>query len=185
ALDVVDSLGDVVGDGAGLRVRHQVAGTQNLTQTANLAHEVRGGNGCVEVGPAALDLFDQFVGANEVGAGCDCCLGALTRCENEDAGGLTGAVGQVDRATDHLVGLARVYTQAEGNLNGGVELGGVGLLGELDGVEGCVYVVRIDLRLSCLICFTALCHAAFLLVQLWSCRTARALPLRPPATHPR
>src|SRR5690606_34432820 len=53
ALDVRDSLGDIHGHGAGLRVRHEAAGTEHAAQLADLAHEVRGGHGRVEVGPAA------------------------------------------------------------------------------------------------------------------------------------
>ena len=65
------------GHGAGLRVRHEAARTEDLAETADLAHEVGRGDGGVEVGPAAGDLLDQVVGADEVGAGRDCCLGLV------------------------------------------------------------------------------------------------------------
>src|SRR6476661_463568 len=185
-LDVVDGLGDVGGHGARLRVRHQVTRTQDLTEAANLAHEVRGGNGGVEVGPAGGDLFDQVVGTNEVGAGCDCCLGLVARGEDQDAGRLTGAVGQVDGAADHLVSLAGVNAEAEGHLNRGVELGRVGVLGQRYCLERCVVLLRVDLGGCCLICFAALCHAAYF--SLCSCGLRTALgpatvgdPVRYPA----
>src|SRR5690348_548095 len=38
ALDVVDGLGDVRGDGAGLRVRHQTTRTEHAAETTDLAH---------------------------------------------------------------------------------------------------------------------------------------------------
>ena len=138
-----------------------------------LAHEVRGGDGGVEVGPAAGDLFDQVIGTNEVGAGRDCSLSLVARCEDEDAGDLTGAVRQVDGAADHLVSLTRVYTQAESNLNGGVELGRVGVLGERHCLERRVELLRVDLGRGCLICFAALCHAAYF--SLCSCGLRTAL----------
>ena len=53
-----------------LGVRHQVTGTQDLTQATDLTHHVGGCNRCVEVGPAAGDLCDQVVGTNEVSASC-------------------------------------------------------------------------------------------------------------------
>ena len=72
-------------------------------------------------------------------------LGALTGGEDQDPGGLAGAVRQVDGAADHLVGLARVDAQAHGHLDGGVVLRGRGLLGQPDGLRGGVEGVRVDL----------------------------------------
>ncbi len=45
-------------------------------------------------------------------------LGTVTGREDQDPGGLAGAVRQVHGAADHLVGLARVDTQAHGDLDG-------------------------------------------------------------------
>ncbi len=69
-------------------------------------------------------------------------LGTLTGGEDQDPGGLAGAVRQVDGAADHLVGLARVDTQAHGDLDGRVVLRGGGLLGQPDGLERGVQRVR-------------------------------------------
>lgn len=52
---------------------------------------------------------------------------------------------QVHGATDHLVGLARVDTQAEGDLDGAVVLAGGGFLGETDGLERGVELLPVDL----------------------------------------
>ena len=61
ALASLNSLGDVGGDGAGLGGGHQALGAQNLTQTANDAHHVGGGDDHVEVEPVLLlDLLDQI-----------------------------------------------------------------------------------------------------------------------------
>ena len=69
ALDLGDGLGDVGRHGAGLRVRHEAAGTEHTAEAADLAHQVRGGDDGVEVEPALRDLVDQLVGADDVGAG--------------------------------------------------------------------------------------------------------------------
>ena len=61
--------------------------------------------------------------------------GTVTGREDQDPGGLAGAVREVHGAADHLVGLARVDTQAHGDLDGRVELGRGGVLGETDGLE--------------------------------------------------
>ena len=51
----------VQGHRARLGVGHQVARTQDLAQAADLAHQVRGGDHSVEVGPASGHLVDQLV----------------------------------------------------------------------------------------------------------------------------
>ena len=131
----VDGLGDVRGDRAGLRVRHQTTRTEHAAEAADLAHEVRGGDDGVEVQTALRNLVDELVGADDVGARGIRGRGTVTGREDQDPGGLAGAVRQVHGATDHLVGLARVDTQTHGDLDGAVELGGGGVLGETDGLE--------------------------------------------------
>ena len=68
-LELGDGLADVVGDGAGLRVRHQAARTERAAELADLAHEVGRGDRDVEVEEAALDPRDEVVGADDVGTG--------------------------------------------------------------------------------------------------------------------
>ena len=60
-------------DRAGLRVRHQAARPEHLAEPADRPHHVRRRDDGVEVHPAAEDLLDDLVAADEVGAG----LGAL------------------------------------------------------------------------------------------------------------
>ncbi|MGX1302683.1 hypothetical protein RKD35_004171 [Streptomyces albogriseolus] len=157
-LDVVDSLGDVRGHGAGLRVRHQTTGTEHAAEAADLAHEVRGGDDGVEVQTALRHLVDQLVGADDVGARGTRGLGTVTGREDQDPGGLTGAVREVHGATDHLVGLTRVDTQTEGDLDGAVELGRGRLLGETDGLERGVLLLPVDLGVRSAERLAALAH---------------------------
>ena len=130
ALDVLDSLGDVHGDGAGLGVRHESAGTQNLTQTADLAHHVRGCNSSVEVSEASGHLFQQVIGADVVSTCFTGSFSTVSGCEHQDRSGLTGAVREVHGAAHHLVGLAGVDAQTECNFDGRVELRNGGFLGQ-------------------------------------------------------
>src|SRR5690606_11046586 len=164
ALDVVDSLGDVRGHGAGLGVRHETTGTEHAAEAADLAHEVRGGDDGVEVQAALRHLVDQFVGADDVGARGTRGLGTVAGREDQDPGGLTGAVREVHGATDHLVGLARVDTRAEGDLDGAVELGRGGLLGETDGLERGVQLLPVDLGVRSAERLAALAHYLLLWV---------------------
>ena len=69
ALGCLDGTGDVHGDGADLRVRHHAARAENLTETADERHHVRGRDAAIEVDLAALDDFDEVFRANDVGAG--------------------------------------------------------------------------------------------------------------------
>src|ERR1700712_1038788 len=116
ALDLRDSLRHVGGDGAGLRVGHEATRAEYLSETADLAHELRGRDGGVERGVASGYLLDELVATDLVGAGSDCCFGRRARCEDDDAGGLAGSVGKYHGAANHLVSLTRVDTELEGDL---------------------------------------------------------------------
>ena len=111
-------MADVGRHGAGLRVRHEATRAEDLTETTDLAHELGGRDGGVEVGVAGGHLLDELVATDLVGAGSDSGLGGGARCEHDDAGGLTGAVGQDDGAAHHLVCLAGVDAELERDLDG-------------------------------------------------------------------
>ncbi len=71
----------------------------------------------VELEPAGLDLLDEVLGADLVGAGAQRLLGLLALGEHGDADDLAGAVRQDDGAADHLVGVAGVDAEAEVGLD--------------------------------------------------------------------
>src|SRR6201999_1547493 len=93
--------------------------------------------------------------------------GAVAGGEHEHAGGLAGAVGQVDGAADHLVLLAGVDAEPEVNLDGRVELRYLGRLRQLDRVTRAVERVVVDLGVGVLIRLAAL-HSALLTWRSWS-----------------
>nr|AHE14889.1 hypothetical protein asmbl_12 [uncultured bacterium] len=162
ALDVVDGLGDVGGHGAGLRVRHQATGAEDAGDAAHLGHLVRRRDRGVEVQEAALDPLDQVVGADDVGAGGLGLGGLVTGREHDDAGGLAGAVRQVDGAADHLVGLARVDAQPDRDLDGGVVAGGGGPLGQTGRLQRAVQALVVDLRGRLAVLLAVLRHGVLL-----------------------
>ena len=122
-LNSVDGAADVGGDGARLRVGHQASRAERATEPADERHHVGRGDGHVEVHLAGLDLGRQIVGSDDVGAGGAGLLGRLTGGEHGDADVLARAGGQGDGAAHHLVGLARIDAEAEGDVDVLVELG--------------------------------------------------------------
>src|SRR5690606_7996699 len=75
ALDLLNGLRRVRSHGASLRVRHQATGAEDLTQSTDLAHELRGRDCGVEIGPAASDLLDELGAADLI---CTCGDGSFS-----------------------------------------------------------------------------------------------------------
>ena len=122
-LHFCDGLADLHGDGAGFRVRHQSAGTEDLTQGTNFRHHARHGDDDVHVGPTFLDLIDVFLQAHIVSASCLCLFLLVGSAEDQNAHYLTCAVREGNDTSHHLVGLTGVNTQTDVNIEGCIELG--------------------------------------------------------------
>ena len=144
SLGIGDGLADIGGNSAGLRVGHQTTGAQNLTETANAAHHVRGGDQNIEVEVTAGDLGDQIVIADLLSACSLSGLGSVALGDGDDADILAGAVGQDDSAANLLVSVAAVNAQTDMQLNGLVELSGSGLAAQLQGFGGIVSLIVLD-----------------------------------------
>src|SRR4051812_33788346 len=158
ALDVADRFSHIGGDGAGLRVGHQATRAEHTGDAAHLGHLVGGGDRGVEVEETALDLLDEVVAADDVGAcGFGLC-GLVANGEHRDAGRLTRAVRQVDGAAHQLVGLARIDAEPDGDLDGRVLLLRRRLLGELRGLERGVQLVPVHLLGGFAVCLACLAH---------------------------
>ena len=85
ALGCLDGTGDVHGDGSDLRVRHHAARAENLTETADERHHVRGRDAAIEIDLAALNDFDQVFRTDDVGTGSLGFISLGTTCEDGDA----------------------------------------------------------------------------------------------------
>ena len=117
SLGIGNSLANIGGNSTGLRVRHQTTGAQDLTETANAAHHVGGGDDNVEVHEAAGNLCDQLVITDDVSAGCLSSSGGSALSDGADADGLAGAVGQNDSAADLLVSVTAINAQTDVQLS--------------------------------------------------------------------
>ena len=169
ALDIGHGLGHIRGDGAGLGVGHQTARAQHAGDPAHLGHLVGCGDRGVEVQEAALDLLDQIVAADHIGAGGDGLLGLLAHREHRDAGGLAGAVRQAHGATHHLIGLTRIDAQTDRDLDGGVLFLRGRFLGEFGRFQRGVQLVLVDLLSGLFICLAVLAHfySNLVVLELW------------------
>ena len=106
-----------------LGVGHQALGAEDLTETADNAHHVGGSDDDVEIEPVfLLDLLDHVHLADVIGASLAGSVRLVALGEDENARGLTGTVGQDDRAADLLVGVTGVNAQLDVQLDGLVEL---------------------------------------------------------------
>ena len=90
ALDVANDLADVIGNRAGLRVRHEAAGAEHTTQLSDGGHHVRRCNDGIEVEPPTLDPLAELIVADDVRAGGLCVLGLLALGEHGNSHRLTG-----------------------------------------------------------------------------------------------
>src|SRR6185437_8566850 len=94
---------------------------EDAAEPADLAHQRRVGDDGVEVEEALGHLVDQLVTAHVVGAGGTGRLRALTGGEDQDPGGLTGAVRQDDGRADDLVRVRQVTLAALHEVNSSVD----------------------------------------------------------------
>src|SRR5690242_14706674 len=67
-LDFLNCLGDFKRDGAGFGIRHQAAWSEDLSEFTDRAHHVRCSDAGFEISPAAGDLFDNILAANDFGS---------------------------------------------------------------------------------------------------------------------
>jgi hypothetical protein len=110
ALDVLHGLGRVGGDGAGLGVRHQAARAQHAGDAADLGHLVGGGDRASKSRKPPW-IFSMRSSPPTCRRRRRWRPRPSPTANTDDAGGLTGAVRQVDGAAHHLVRLARVDAQ--------------------------------------------------------------------------
>ena len=73
---------------------HQAARTEDTTETTDVAHHIRYGDGDVEICPAAEDLLNALVVIDDVvGSRFLRCTGGFSRGEDQDTHGLAQTIG--------------------------------------------------------------------------------------------
>src|ERR1700730_17263955 len=144
ALRCLHGAGHVHGHGADLGVRHHAARAQHLAEPADQRHQVGRRYAAVEVDGATIDLLDQILGADHVGAGGPRLVRLDAAREHRHALGAAGAVRQGHHAADHLVGMTRIDAEIHGDLDGLVELRPGAFLDHLNGFVERVELLPID-----------------------------------------
>src|SRR5215213_4196014 len=144
ALGGPDGSADVHGHGPDLRVWHQAARPEDLTETADERHHVGCGDAAVEVDRAALNGLDQILGPHHVRTGSPGLVGLGAAGEDRHADRAARAVREVTDAADHLVRMARIDAQVHRDLDGLVELRLGALLDELHRILDRVEFGRVE-----------------------------------------
>ena len=160
ALGGLDGAGDVHRHRADLRVRHQAARAEHLTETADERHHVGRRDAAVEVDRAAVDRLDEILGADDVGAGRLRLVGLGAAGEHRDAHRAAGAVRQVADAAHHLVGVARIDAEVHRDLDGLVELRLGALLDQLHRVVERIELGAVDALAGGADALSFVCHRA-------------------------
>jgi hypothetical protein len=99
--------------GFGIRPR----GPEHLAEPADAAHHVGRRHHGVEVHPAAEDLLDDVVAADEIGAGVAGFLLLVGAGDHQHPLALAEPVGQHHRAAHHLVGVFGIDAEAHCHLD--------------------------------------------------------------------
>ena len=117
-LDIRNRFTHIGGHGTGLGVGHQAAGSQNLTEPTDFAHQLGCRDSGVKVGVTTGYFLNELIATDLVGASGRCCLGSCARREDDHASSLAGSVRKANGSADQLVSLALVHTKLESNLDG-------------------------------------------------------------------
>jgi hypothetical protein len=126
--------------GFGIRPR----GPEHTTEAADERHHVGRGDGQIEVHVALLNGFGEVVGADDVGSGVASLLCCLTGGEHGTRTFLPVPSGRATGATDHLIRLAGVDAEPDGDVDTFVERGLGQRLGQAHGLGGREQLVPVE-----------------------------------------
>ena len=95
-----------------------------------------------------LDGINQILGTDNIGSGGFGLVGFLALSQNGDTDGFARTVRQSTNAANHLIGMFRIDTEVDGNVDGFVKFGGSVGFDDFDSL-----FQRIGLRLvNCFVC---------------------------------
>ena len=129
-LDLLNRFRDVESHRAGLRIGHQPARTEDLSELSDGTHHVGSGDHRVEVDPAFLDLRHHVVAADHVGTRFLRFLLFFAGGDHQHALQLSGSVREHGRSTDHLIGVFWIDSKKHRQFDRLIELGVGDLLEE-------------------------------------------------------
>src|SRR5258708_1144545 len=138
---------DIGRHGPHLRVGHEPAGAEDLTQLPDHAHGVGARDHDVKIELPRFDAFGEIFHADDVRARVLCRLGLVALRKHRDSYLLAGSSRQHDRPAHGLVGFLRVDAELDRHIDGLIELRDRRLLDDLQRIEhGVIPVVLTHLR---------------------------------------
>ena len=163
--NIGNSLGNIHGNGAALGVGHQALRAEDTTDAADNAHHIGGCYADIESKPVfGLDLLYHILITYEISACFECFASLIALCEDENADGLTGAVGQNDCAADLLICVTGVNTEADMGFDGLVKLCLTGGDDDFETLFGIVQLLLIE-KLYAFVILLAMLHNQYLASQ--------------------
>ncbi len=121
ALGSLNSTGNINSHSTDFRVWHHAARAENLTQTTNEWHHVRGSNAAIEIDIAGIDGFEQVFRTNDIRTGFLSFFSFVTTGKYSNANSTTCTVWQINNAANHLVSMTWIYTEIHRNFDSFVE----------------------------------------------------------------
>jgi len=106
--------------------RHLLDGLELAKQFADFpdrSHHIRRGDGLIETEPAALNFFQQFVIASEIGTGIKGFFFFLAFCKNEHLDLFADPVRQNHTSPNHLIRMPGVNAQSNSDIHRLIKLG--------------------------------------------------------------
>ena len=165
---------------ADARIGHQAARPEHLAEPPDERHEIRRRDAAVEIDLPRIDLLDEVLRTDDVGASGLGLLGLAGAREDGDAHRAAGAVRQLAHAAHHLIRMARVDAEIHGDLDRLVELRLGALLDELHRLAERVELGAIDALEGGLVTLSCAHLVTPPLRGPWSGPSPRPWPLRIP-----
>ena len=158
SLGVLHGRGHIGRYRANLRVGHQTARTQDLTQSTHHAHGIGSRDHHIKRHIASLDLGSQIIHTDHVSSGGLGFIGLGSLGEYGHSLGFSGSIGQHHGATHHLIGFLGIHPQLHRHVDGLIEFDGRTILHQRQGFSDRIQTVGINLALQSFLLFGQFGH---------------------------
>ena len=123
SFDIRNGFCNIHGDCAGFGVWHQAFWSQNAGNAAHNAHHIRSRDTDIEIKPVLrLNFLHKLLCAHIIRAGIFCFFYLIALGKNQNTNSLACAMRQNHGASHLLIRMARIHTQANGELYRLIEL---------------------------------------------------------------